>query len=1690
MAMSMEREAEVLEMPTHGNTDVAHARRIAQGRAAVERYVERLENATERLKIGPEASELYCALAELREGMIENDPQQVENFYHKALESFKLSHSANRGLRRLARSNHNIDEITASLEREIATATDKRSLQLELARTWLYCAKDAEKAIAILEMLENADSDASTLVPESEAPFDAETFLLWEDALLATGAWDRYEGKLRQALRQLRDTGSITQHIEERLWILYRYIMPDEDQASMLCRHLTSLQPLDDELVADELQRSQITDNRDDVVSILNRALERLEGSPRSHYYRSLLVDVAQFQFDDREHAMELLESAKNESDLILLHQQICLLADCGRSDVLLDALARSLEFVYTPALKAEQLYQIACILRDEMEQEDAAIDVFNEANELCPTHEPTIEALAEYYESRHDWEHLAQLYEYEISYATEHQLADYTPEVLVALHERLAHLYEDRLHFALNAFNHYQAMLKVRADDIAALKGASRMSQNIGNWTELLQLYAAAEGCTQDTHEHIYLLERIAHIANIYLNDADTACTALEALRTIDPRHDTTTPSLARLYIKLKKWDALIALTDEEIEVTKNPEYKVTLLCRNAEISENELSNIPQAVLYYEKARAAVPACRMACAALERIYTLQKSWEKLVDLIKSEASLTSDTRLKCAHLRHMAEILDTELDCEEEAISVYENALRLNPSDAVSRQYLLKYYRTHENWEEVLRILNVELKSGGTLGETWLTHFWIGRIELYRLHDEARALESFGKAFTENPNDLTLLMTWLSLSQRTESPKDTIQRLQEALENVTDEQAHDEIELSIADLTLRNSHDPKSIESLITPYENSSKFKGRGARFLTTMLVAVNSSNGRWTSRLSLALQPRQPRELQRHALHASIVLDIPEEIRERTLDVLCQLQDLELARKIWASLSPAKRPDYNKLPAEILKHPSREGQDLRRWCAISRLLAGDTSDPTDRLLPDDRDDAISYRPDLELLAAYFERFENWDKLLQVLNVQEETLNQLETIQITLQKAWVLSKIRKPEEALAAVRKACAQCQFDNPMRLSLYDYLGNQNDWDFLQEQIRQHLMHSEDRLEKSMLWMRLAEINKAGLNNLVEAQRCLDNAYHEDPSRGEILCEISDTAEKIGELDIARRALDDYIQYHNPSLEEQLELEPRLLELHFKYPGGETTRMLNYFDELVTKTGRSRNCLIILAKANASAGDPKVAAELLLQIVNFPIQKDDIELWLILVDLFLDRLNEQKKGEKLLWELFKAFPKIEYVFERLDKLYHSPAERRIFVANIQQFVGESEAISKEPALIRKYLGFAAQILGSELGAWREAQELYSQALDASAEPAQDLVKNRAYARCRIPGEALSAYREFCDLLVSNPFQPDIYRAAFDICKRNDARDRERILRQLATVFIPDEGLGDDTNLRPKLMDSRVLNDEILLKHLTHPDLRPVQVLLHEAMPILNNCLRDIVPKRTSLGSEKLRSQSITNLFTMCMTAFGITSIKGLNNHDVTPVPIVLDDPDTYWISMESWETMKPEVQRHWAGYASGMLWTGISRLVWLESRELWQLLDGIYYLATGKSIGERNAYTIEASERINTSFSAFQRGIRRDVAKLIDEIGPENIPSHKAQSWIDGIYATADRAGLLFSGSLTASIPAILEAEGWNPNKTDVSYLSARFKHSVRLPQLIRFALSDDYLELRFHAGLSLQPSKISG
>src|SRR5690606_25039510 len=124
------------------------------------------------------------------------------------------------------------------------------------------------------------------------------------------------------------------------------------------------------------------------------------------------------------------------------------------------------------------------------------------------------------------------------------------------------------------------------------------------------------------------------------------------------------------------------------------------------------------------------------------------------------------------------------------------------------------------------------------------------------------------------------------------------------------------------------------------------------------------------------------------------------------------------------------------------------------------------------------------------------------------------------------------------------------------------------------------------------------------EVGVGDLHEALRALDAAYRCYPGDGSLLKDISRVAEQLQEVPIARRAMDDYLQRHQPTIEAELQVAARFVELHIDHPGGDPARVLAYLEDLAHRSCDDRRALDALANAHAKAGNALVACETLLR------------------------------------------------------------------------------------------------------------------------------------------------------------------------------------------------------------------------------------------------------------------------------------------------------------------------------------------------------------------------------------------------------------------------------------------------------------------------------------------------------
>ena len=82
---------------------------------------------------------------------------------------------------------------------------------------------------------------------------------------------------------------------------------------------------------------------------------------------------------------------------------------------------------------------------------------------------------------------------------------------------------------------------------------------------------------------------------------------------------------------------------------------------------------------------------------------------------------------------------------------------------------------------------------------------------------------------------------------------------------------------------------------------------------------------------------------------------------------------------------------------------------------------------------------------------------------------------------------------------------------------------------------------------------------------------------------------------------------------------------------------------------------------------------------------------------------------------------------------------------------------------------------------------------------------------------------------------------------------------------------------------------------------------------------------------------------------------------------------------------------------------------------------------------------------------------------------------------------EAWPNGFEELAARIGLLLCGDFRSAASMILRLEGWNVPLSDPSS-QEKLRRSTVVQRLIQFALSEEYLQVRYAVGLSGRPSRL--
>ncbi len=1529
--------------------------------------------------------------------------------------------------------------VADSLERSftISRGTERAMVGLERARhAWDHGEEPREVANWVKRVMADFDAEGRRALHEMPRMTAAWAVQLATDAAVEAGRFEQACG-LFDAFLDHPELGPRDRQMVAATLGLWNYALGNATEALQYLGTVGEQGVLERDFEDAWVHLLFAEGDRERALTVLRRSVERI----KEHGPSAVVLAQLESTAGRDAQAIDILRHASQSDDDVVLDMCIDLLEAGDGSPELIDVLNQRLVTEADPERRAALLARLGRMYEAEAGLEEAAADVYREALEISPDYAPAIRALGRLYSRRANWTALVDLFEHEIESLR-------GAPTLWRRQFQVARLYESELADWQRALEHYLDVLGARPDYLPALKGAARILAETEQWKELADLFLEAAGTASSNRQKLYLLDRVAEVAELKLDRFDVAIGAWEEILHMDPMHPRAFSSLGRLYAKTARWADLVALNERELEFVDDEEA-AALLVRNAEITEIELGRPDLAETNYRRVLERLPDYLPALEGLGRIYARGGRWADITRMTDAQLEATTDAREAKRQLGALAEIYEAQLNRTDDAIVVYERMLAADANDSWSLFNLARLYQKADRWQDAFELVEAAARPGheGRLASIaeWRLGQWDVAFSWYLIaleHAPANEhwLEGVARLWrpaAAEPGALADRLEALLMSPMDGPVRDRyftiLARLREASEGTPD-----------AGRAYRAHGDTSNLESLVVLRlsmaangEREALLQARRNQPLMPWDQLVNGDRLRPSDAVLAAMGSGQIDEDERKFL-------------ARETELAHSHRHVRDGDGAWTELAAEMQrvlggPPEADLPAEVVP-------ELLRLRAVEALLA--------------------------------------DEIEQYVAMTEAECESTSSREVKIYRHLEVASALEGTGRLDYLRSAIAAAfpelaneeigSIDGPVYDRLYDALKENQAWEDLASALRTHVVREGLTDNRAVtLNAMLAQVCEDELELLADARRGWERcwAVGQDPQHLRDLVRVAQKADD-HELAVAwqTRHHDSMEHRSDAALQSALWLAELLREAGH---GEEAVRRLELSVDPTREGPTYTTLLRELARLHVEFGDPRRAVKLFQTVLPIKADPNDAADWRSLIRLQRDELDDAPAAYALQWKLVHSVPDSDRDLDDLVDFALDLGELPDCCAQLQALAGQHEGRAKI-----YLLGRAAVALDEDLNWADEAVRLYREVLDLTADQVpMHRAYRRRYAFClsRIAGREADALEEFRALADDEPFEPSTYRGIVELLERTQAYDRARVANQmLVALGCNVDGVFD----RPKTTPSRDFEPQHVEEWLLPAGLRGgVLGTLRAAMPIAEKIWAADLPQRKALDGERHKEGRVFDAIADALSAFGIKKFKVYTGDGGPLVPQIFAD-GTIWLNDDVIGPMSDAELRFVAGACAALVWSDVASILAFDGRRVWHLLEGVLLKQEGRGFSE--TVDVESQRLGEEAASAFYAVSRRRVAQSLEIAGRAVADSH-CEAWPQMLDAFANRVGLVLCGDPPAAVSAMLRLTGWAPELTTPG-TQARLQRTDNAGDLMRFAFSDAFLQARHVIGLAGRPSTL--
>ncbi len=257
-----------------------------------------------------------------------------------------------------------------------------------------------------------------------------------------------------------------------------------------------------------------------------------------------------------------------------------------------------------------------------------------------------------------------------------------------------------------------FRRLLEADPEAAEALDDLEGLQVMVGDWDGVAWVYERKLERATDPEERARLLFRLGALFEEQLPDHERAVAYYQQATGENPDDAGAYEALDRLFASVNDSERLAEVLERRIEIETEPEVRVEVGMRLAELYEAQLRRTDAACDALRAVVEAEPGHRGALQSLSRLYEREGQWQELVQVLQHRADAAVHDQERVALTHQIGNVMERELDDELSAIAVYGQILRIDASHEPSVQALLRITKLADYREDAAAVVEPHLRA------------------------------------------------------------------------------------------------------------------------------------------------------------------------------------------------------------------------------------------------------------------------------------------------------------------------------------------------------------------------------------------------------------------------------------------------------------------------------------------------------------------------------------------------------------------------------------------------------------------------------------------------------------------------------------------------------------------------------------------------------------------------------------------------------------------------------------------------------------------------------------------------------------------------------------------------------------------------------------------------------------------